>query len=48
LVIVKVQFKEQLKNTKQGIEMLPITKAIGDKDALRVARWIFNQTPLDA
>ena len=25
-----------------------MTKAIGDKDALRVARWIFNQTPLDA
>lgn len=25
-----------------------ITKATGDKDAIRVARWIFNRTPLDA
>lgn len=24
------------------------TKAIGDKDALRVAKWTFNNTPLDA
>ena len=24
------------------------TKAIGDKDALRVAKWVFNGTPLDA
>lgn len=24
------------------------TKAIGDHDALRVARWVFNRTPLDA
>lgn len=38
-------------NTCNGIPVVKLSdtpsKAIGDKDALRVARWTFNQTPLD-